>query len=271
MKKLYWKVTNKCNLDCEYCFYKVYSDLESIDECRNIGNIVETVKKISPTSIMISGGEPGVREDVFKVIMHVKGICSNISVFTNGTFIDKYLEDILKNGWENLKFQVSIGSEGITDGLKEKIKILVENEYKVYGYIIVDSDFLKKKKLLNESRDLFSELYFQPLTVPQDSELYVKTLNCCSDSIVSRCVKMMCEYSPQASDFYQYLEKYYTQKLCNSIINSDLRCRIGEKAYFMNPDLTFSQCLHCRRKNSESMPKTSYCFSDRCICLADLM
>ena len=53
---------------------------------------------------MISGGELGVREDVFKVIMHVKGICSNISVFTNGSFIDKYLEDILKNGWENLKF-----------------------------------------------------------------------------------------------------------------------------------------------------------------------
>lgn len=46
---------------------------------------------------MISGGELGVREDVFKAIMHVKGICSNIGVFTNGTFIDKYLEDILKN------------------------------------------------------------------------------------------------------------------------------------------------------------------------------
>lgn len=46
--------------------------------------------------------------------------------------------------WENIKFQVSIGSEGMTDGLEEKIKILVENEYKVYGYIIVDSDFLKK-------------------------------------------------------------------------------------------------------------------------------
>lgn len=61
---------------------------------------MQTVEKIYPTSIMISGGELGMRDDVFEIKMRLKGICDNISVFIKGTFIERFLKDILKNGWK---------------------------------------------------------------------------------------------------------------------------------------------------------------------------
>lgn len=59
--------------------------------------------------------------------------------------------------------------------------------------------------------NLFNKLYFQLLTVPKNHEVYCKTLNNCLNDIIRYTVEIMCKYSPQASEFYKYLEKYYIQ------------------------------------------------------------
>lgn len=230
--------------------------------------ISEIISSLHPSSIMISGGEPGTRNDIIELLLKLKPICENISVFTNGLFIERYFEFIIESGWPKLKFQVSIPDKGLSSRMLEKIKTIVEKGYIVDGYMIVDAFFEAKRRLIEEMSMLFTSLYFQPLAVPHHHYLYKTTLNCCSAENINKIVEMMCEYSPQCTDFYRYVGRYYNKNLLERILRLDAICTVGESAFFLNPDLTFARCLHSSQEKMESYSYAKECCSDRCICLA---
>lgn len=270
MTKLYYRVTDDCDRNCNFCFYRVYNDEMKRLVNRDYVSINNIVSSIAPTSIMISGGEPGTRDDIIELLCALKQCCENISVFTNGLFIEKYYDFIMQSEWKKLKFQVSIPSNGLKDSITDKISMLVENGYCVDGYIVVDSEFVKSRAFIEKWKCYFSRLFFQPLVVPQNHYLYKNTLNSCSKKQIKTIVEMMCEYSPHCAKFYRYLEHYYNDNLREYISNSNATCEVGKSAYFMNSDLSFSRCLHSNLSNEGNYPLARECYSDRCICLAKI-
>ncbi len=84
-------VTNICNFRCQHCFvdFKVKPKDLTLDEIKQISGVINGLIWLD-----IGGGEPFVRDDLYKIIG-----CFNakeISIPTNGWFIDKMISQIKK-------------------------------------------------------------------------------------------------------------------------------------------------------------------------------
>lgn len=85
-----WNCTRTCNLKCLHCYLKSenkkYDGELTIDEARKL---IDDLSNFKVPVILISGGEPLVREDLLDIIQyaHNRDIRSTIS--TNGTLIDR--------------------------------------------------------------------------------------------------------------------------------------------------------------------------------------
>lgn len=70
-KSVYFAITGRCNLQCEFCtmnagpFVNTKQDM-SIDEIQNV--VIPKLQEISPGKIVITGGEPFMREDIDEIL-----------------------------------------------------------------------------------------------------------------------------------------------------------------------------------------------------------
>jgi len=100
----YLHITDKCNLQCKGC-YSYIDDRNKKQEMtfEEIQLILKKLKEAGLKNLIISGGEPFIREDIINILEYAKcniGI-KNISCITNGIFdtdiyikASKYLDDL---------------------------------------------------------------------------------------------------------------------------------------------------------------------------------
>jgi radical SAM protein with 4Fe4S-binding SPASM domain len=96
------EVTNLCNLNCIHCGVDaefVSNDKSHKDKdlsLKEIENLIKECDEIGVSKIIISGGEPLLREDIFDIINYIKikGIVCCLS--TNGTIINSEVASRLK-------------------------------------------------------------------------------------------------------------------------------------------------------------------------------
>jgi SynChlorMet cassette radical SAM/SPASM protein ScmE len=85
-------ITNRCNLACRYCAVSstknVPGDLSLTDWC----DVIDELARIKVFQILISGGEPFLREDFLHILRRIGRYPMRISVNTNGTCLR---EDVL--------------------------------------------------------------------------------------------------------------------------------------------------------------------------------
>ncbi|CAH1234192.1 MULTISPECIES: radical SAM/SPASM domain-containing protein [Vibrio harveyi group] len=99
-----FSITEKCNLECSYCFYsasyknnkniidKSFNGSKSTDEL-----FTEIAEKFPYTKVIITGGEPLMNKDFIKYAKLIKSKGLNVGVLTNGTLIsDKIADQILE-------------------------------------------------------------------------------------------------------------------------------------------------------------------------------
>jgi AdoMet-dependent heme synthase len=100
------EVTNRCNLNCEFCFNKIYIPQERKNETLSTSDIKYIIDKIKKSKVQIvrfTGGEPLLRDDIFELMdyAHQKGL--RVWLNTNATLITrpiaqkiaKYAENVL--------------------------------------------------------------------------------------------------------------------------------------------------------------------------------
>ena len=97
---LQWHITENCNLRCSHCYQEAYSSKElSFNDCKKViiqfKNLInyfskKTSRKI-PAHITITGGEPFVRKDFFKLLnlFYKNREYFTYAILSNGTFIDE--------------------------------------------------------------------------------------------------------------------------------------------------------------------------------------
>jgi MoaA/NifB/PqqE/SkfB family radical SAM enzyme len=111
-------ITNRCNLKCYFCFYadnlNTTKDLPFEAYAKMAGSLPSGVR-----SLLISGGEPFLREDIDKVLLEFTRKCGTrfINVPTNGSFTKNTVEKVTsfldqeKNAFLTISFSL--------DGFKE--------------------------------------------------------------------------------------------------------------------------------------------------------
>ena len=105
-------ITNRCNVNCIYCHHDGMLDSSSEMTPDEIYEICRIAKKLGVEKIRLSGGEPLVRPDIVEIVEKVNSLdFKDISITTNGIFLDKYAKDLFDAGLDRVNVSLDTLNE----------------------------------------------------------------------------------------------------------------------------------------------------------------
>lgn len=155
---IYFAVTKKCNLSCEFCAMNSNPNI-SMDDDLNLDDIknevIPKLKEFNPRKILITGGEPIIRKDIYSLIdiLYNNFGAESIILQSNGLLLN---QDIISRlAGKISKIEISIENifenEKLYKSMIEKINMLKDNEINISFSFVVDND---NKIYLNKAMDL---------------------------------------------------------------------------------------------------------------------
>ncbi|MEA3432199.1 MAG: radical SAM protein [candidate division WOR-3 bacterium] len=109
--------TLRCNLKCAHC-YVAYDHTKKEMTYEEVCHILDEITEAGCLWLLITGGEPFVREDFLDIYTYAKKKGLIITLFTNGTLITPEIADYLKE-WP--PFSIEITLYGITKETYERV------------------------------------------------------------------------------------------------------------------------------------------------------
>lgn len=179
-KWIAWEITRRCNLKCVHC--RSSSELEakehpdfSFDEAKRV---LDDIASYASPVVVLSGGEPLLREDVFDIAAYGTKKGLRMCMATNGTLVT---EEIAKKIKESGIQMVSLSLDGSTaavhdnfrnvpgafDGTINATRIFKENGIK----FLINSSFTKRNqdeipKLCKLAKELGATAWYMFMIVP---------------------------------------------------------------------------------------------------------
>jgi radical SAM protein with 4Fe4S-binding SPASM domain len=158
-------ITERCDMNCKHC--RTTKDGFQFPLSK-IKLIIDKISILNPKIIVISGGEPFLRDDIFDIIKYIKLKDIAIQINSNGKLIDKLVLEKLKK-LEVDYLQLSL------DGVKEKHNYIREegNYEKIVSLSKIVSNYTKlilnttvSKYNLDCLTDLAEELFCKQSILP---------------------------------------------------------------------------------------------------------
>jgi radical SAM protein with 4Fe4S-binding SPASM domain len=88
LNEVYLHITQKCNLACTYCYNKENLGKEDYLDFNKIIDVITKLKSVGVQKIVITGGEPLLREDIQEVCASLQEMNITVSLLTNGCLLD---------------------------------------------------------------------------------------------------------------------------------------------------------------------------------------
>lgn len=175
--RIQWRITKNCNLNCKHCYLNQKNLKQDELSKKDIVKIARKIVKNGVFEVLITGGEPTVKDGI-KEVLNI--LCKNCSVtlFTNAQDKRNLLKliPIFKKNKKRLKIIVSLdGNKKIHDNIRGKgnfnktinnIKLLSKNNLDITintvltkQFIPYLDDYIKKIKNLNVEAIQFSKFY----------------------------------------------------------------------------------------------------------------
>src|ERR1039457_4345821 len=91
LRLLFWETTAGCNLECIHCRrldvsqQLMKTDMTTEESLRFVSQLAAFAKPI----LVLSGGEPLFRSDIFQIATHARDLGLPVALATNGTLIDQ--------------------------------------------------------------------------------------------------------------------------------------------------------------------------------------
>lgn len=119
-RRIYFQITRKCNLECDYCFIKADSMQPSLDK-EVIMNLANYLGDKGLMEVRLTGGEPTIHPDFKEIFTAFRNNNVYVSVATNGLWKKEILDFLITQ--KNIWLIVSI------DGNKEVHNKVRNNSY----------------------------------------------------------------------------------------------------------------------------------------------
>ncbi len=185
---VFFVVTNKCNLRCDYCYGEYYNRRNmpefTTDE---IIKILNSLQKMGTVFLQVQGGEPLMRNDIGIILDEAKKRRFSLDMITNGILIKQKIEDIKKvdsicvslDGCKNIN-DINRGAntfEKIIEGIKlcrkEKITTRI-NSIITNKTTLEDIKFLLEFSKENRCLTNFCPSFeFKPLTTGKEYKYFL--------------------------------------------------------------------------------------------------
>ena len=84
-----WNLIRRCNLTCMHC-YSISADIDFPGELstQEVVSVMHDLRAYGVPALILSGGEPLLRPDLFEIAAHAKSLGFYLALSTNGTLID---------------------------------------------------------------------------------------------------------------------------------------------------------------------------------------
>lgn len=108
-----WNLIRRCNLTCLHC-YSISADIDFPGELstEEVFRVMDDLKAFRVPALILSGGEPLLRKDIFQIAERAKSMGFYVALSTNGTLIDESLATRIRD--------TGFGYVGISlDGLEQ--------------------------------------------------------------------------------------------------------------------------------------------------------
>lgn len=93
-----WNTTKKCNLYCKHCYRESGPDEDTVKELSTEEGkkLIDEIKKAGFRILILSGGEPLLREDIYELVAKTKAAGLVPAMGSNGTLLTKEAANELK-------------------------------------------------------------------------------------------------------------------------------------------------------------------------------
>ncbi|MCM8792738.1 MAG: radical SAM protein, partial [Candidatus Omnitrophica bacterium] len=190
-ERLTLMLTRRCNLDCEFCdqSYKFNQEMSLSDAIK----IIDSAKKLNIKMLVITGGEPFLHPDLFKIVRYAKENGISVCITTNGTLIKDKINDIIDSNLDFLTISLDgfeethdilRGVKGAFNKVMEGIRELRKNGYKNFSicFVVTNKNIKDLEKVYffckskNISFDFWPVNSISPLYLKEkkDRDLFLK-------------------------------------------------------------------------------------------------
>lgn len=108
--QVYLVLSLDCNLQCSHCIRNFSSRPNESIDLYNTSRILEEISKINPkTQIVLTGGEPTLHKDFFKILSIANSMFSNVVICSNGIYEKETLDKLCK--LKNISIQISLDGD----------------------------------------------------------------------------------------------------------------------------------------------------------------
>jgi heme b synthase len=121
LRMVAWELTRSCNLACSHCRassqYGPYPDELTTSECFKI---IDEIVSFSNPVIILTGGEPLLRKDVFEIAAYGKSKGLIMVMAPNGTLLtDENVKKIISSGIKRISISLDGPDEAVHDRLRQ--------------------------------------------------------------------------------------------------------------------------------------------------------
>ncbi|MBT5659489.1 MAG: heme d1 biosynthesis radical SAM protein NirJ [Rhodospirillaceae bacterium] len=202
-----WNLIRRCNLNCMHC-YSLSTDTDFPGELSQdqVFSVMDDLKGFHVPVLILSGGEPLLRRDIFDISSHAKEMRFYVGLSTNGTMITKdNIDDIAAVGYNYVGISLDgIGEthdkfrrkEGAFEASMQGIRLCREADIKIGIRFTMTKDNAEDlPKLLDlMERERIDKFYLSHLNYAgrgnknRDSDAYFETTRKAMDLLFETCL-----------------------------------------------------------------------------------
>lgn len=111
------KITNDCNLKCKHCL-EAKREIKKGLTFEQIAKLIDDASCLGANEIVLTGGEPFMRDDIVKIIELIDSLQMKTTIFTNGTIIpDSFFTDV-----KGMNVFIRVSLEGAAPEINDAIR-----------------------------------------------------------------------------------------------------------------------------------------------------
>ncbi len=120
LRLVFWELTARCNLTCKHCRAEAQDHFVAGElTTSEIVAVAEEIRKVDDPIMILTGGEPLVREDFFEIARACAGMFARVAVATNGTLVDEAMaREIAASGIQ----RASVSIDGATAATHDEFR-----------------------------------------------------------------------------------------------------------------------------------------------------
>jgi len=185
-----WDLTNRCNLACKFCFYRIYplSDFIKDHEMseRTVYRVLKEIKEIGIKAIeWTGGGEPILHPAHKRIFAKAKKMGFEQSLVTNGTLLDMVDIYIIRD-FEWVRFSVDSSTpetyknikgvdffDTVIKNMKKLIDVKSENNIVGFSFIVTPDNYKEILTATHLAKDIgCNNIRFSLAMTPRGNELF---------------------------------------------------------------------------------------------------